>query len=111
MRLWLGVLALSLTCAVFACDDSEDRIRQGGGSEAGAGNATGAGRAGANPGPGQGGEGQQTHCGSESASGGNSDIPAAGAAVGGEAGEAGAPPCDAACLESVVSQASDFGMS
>ena len=116
MRLWLGVSALALTWAAFACDDSEDRIR-GGGSEAGAGTAIGAGDAGdaggagAKPGSGQGGEGPRAQGGSESANGGPGEVQVAGAAAGGEAGAVGAPPCDADCLDSVVSRRSDFGMS
>jgi hypothetical protein len=111
MRSWLGVSALALTWAAFACDDSEDRLH-GGGSEAGSGNATGAGDTGgggAAAGPGQGGEEPQAQGGSESASAGTGER-AAGAAAGGDAGAAGAPPCDADCLDSVVSQPSDFGM-
>jgi hypothetical protein len=108
LRLWLGVSALALIGGVFACDDSDDRIR-GGASDAGSSNATGAGDAGG-VGSGQGGEGQQALGGSESASSGSRELPAAGASIEGDAGAAGAPPCDAACLDSVVSQPSDFGM-
>jgi hypothetical protein len=97
--------ALSLTSVALACHDREDRIRQPR-AEAGQGNVA--------PGPsGDEGNGDGSSQGGQPQGGGAPSL-LAGTSAGEDAaaGAAGTTSeiCDAACLESVTSQTSDFGM-